>query len=86
MKIPIIPHILVMIWALVLNALILTLMMLILMTMIRKLLFMLDLWLSVIYRNNASHVKKYNQRINGCSIAIYKAVGLLHSRKRKKKK
>ena len=47
---------------------------------------MLDLWLSVIYRNNARHVKKYNQRINGCSIAIYKAMGLLHARKRKEEK
>ena len=57
-------------------------MILILMTMIPKLLFMLKLWLSVIVINDARHTKKGEQRINDCSIAFNKMMGLVYARNR----
>ena len=42
---------------------------------------MSNLWLGAINLNNAKHLKRNKQRINACSMASYKMVGLVHVRK-----
>ena len=49
--------------------------------MMPKLLFMLKLWLSVIDINDARHTKRDEQRINDCSIAFSKMMGLVYARR-----
>ena len=46
--------------------------------MILKLLFMSDLWVSVIDLNKGKHLKRYKQRIHACSMTSNKMVELLH--------
>ena len=72
---------LVMIWPLTLYSLIIfILMMIILMMMFLKLLSVLDFWFSAIYTDNARHVKRYNQKVNDCSMTSNNMVGLMDVR------
>ena len=42
-----------------------------------KLLLISDLWHGTVDINNVKHLKRYKQRINACSMASYKMVGLV---------